>query len=58
MTNKEFLRRLCCKMVVLLKHGDKTRGQEELLPRDCEEHLDYILWGWRIKGSSKKIFIH
>ena len=26
-------------MVVLLKHGDRTRGQEELLPQACEKFL-------------------
>ena len=41
MTNKEFLRRLWYKMVVLLKHGNGTHGQEELLPRACE--------GWLIR---------
>ena len=28
-----------CKMVVLLKHGDRTHGQEELLPPTCEAWL-------------------
>ena len=28
--NKELLRHLGCKKVTLLKHGDRTRGQEEL----------------------------
>ena len=27
---KEFSRRLWCKKVILVKHGDRTRGQEEL----------------------------
>ena len=39
MTKKEFLRHLWCKMVVLLKHRDRTHGQEELLPRACEGWL-------------------
>ena len=39
MTKKEFLRRLWCKTVVLLKHGDRTCGQEELLPPACEGWL-------------------
>ena len=39
MTKKEFLRRLWCKMVVLLKHGDRIHGQEELLPWACEGWL-------------------
>ena len=39
MTKKGFLRRLWCKMVVLLKCGDQTRGQEEWLPRACEGWL-------------------
>ena len=30
MAKKEFLRHLWCKKVVLLKHGDRTRGQKEL----------------------------
>ena len=39
MTKKEFLRHLWCKMVLLLKHGDRIHGQEELLPRVHEEQL-------------------
>ena len=39
MTKKEFLRHLWSKMVVLLKHGDKIHGQEEMLPQACEEWL-------------------
>ena len=39
MTKKEFLRLLWCKMVVLLKPRDRTRGQEERLPWDSEEWL-------------------
>ena len=39
MTKKEFFRRLWCKMVVLLKHTDRTHGQEELLPWACKEWL-------------------
>ena len=40
MTKKEFLRRLWCKMVVLLKHRDRTHGQEEsCFPRACEGWL-------------------
>ena len=31
-TKKEFLRRLWCRMVVLLKLGDRSCGQEKLLP--------------------------
>jgi len=30
MAKKEFLRHLCCKKVVLLKHRDRTHGQKEL----------------------------
>ena len=30
MAKKEFLRRLWCKKVVFLKHGDRTCGQKEL----------------------------
>ena len=37
MVQKEFLRCLGSKKVVLLKHGDGTRGQKELY-WDCEEH--------------------
>ena len=36
---KEFLRCLWCKMVVVLKHRGRTRGQKDLLPWDCEEWL-------------------
>ena len=36
MAKKQFLGRLWCKMVVLLKHRDGTLGQEEQLPRDSE----------------------
>ena len=59
MTNKEFLRRLCCKMVVLLKHGDRTCGLEELLPWACEGRLiPYLgVGGGKKKGGFKKIFI-
>ena len=39
MAKKEFLRRLWCKMVVLIKQEDRTRGQEELLPWACEGRL-------------------
>ena len=38
-TKKEFLKYLWCKMVLLLKHGDRTHGQEERLPQACEEWL-------------------
>ena len=37
------LRRLWCKMVVLLKHGDKTRGQEVMLSWACEGWLTVYL---------------
>ena len=30
MAKKEFLSRLWCKKVIVLKHGDRTRGQKEL----------------------------
>ena len=36
---KKFWRLLWCKMVVLLKPGDRTCGQEELLPWACEGWL-------------------
>ena len=39
MTKKEFLRHLWCKMVVLLKAGDRTRGQGELLSQACDGRL-------------------
>ena len=38
-TKKEFLKHLWCKMVVLLKPGDRTPGQEELLSQACEGWL-------------------
>ena len=38
--NKESLRQLWCKNVILLKHSDRTPGQEELLPRDYEGQLN------------------
>ena len=50
MTKKEFLRCLWCKMVVLLKHGDRTRGQEE----PCKGWLIIypgVRRGMRIVGS-------
>ena len=39
MTKKEFLRHLWCKLVVLLKHRDRTPGQKKLLPRAYEGWL-------------------
>ena len=46
-------------MVVLLKHGDKTHGQEELLPWACKELLIIYLGigGGKEKGDFRKIFI-
>lgn len=38
MAKKEFLRRLRCRKVILLRHQDRTRGQKEL-PWGCEERL-------------------
>ena len=58
-TKKEFLRRLWCKMVVLLKHGDNTSGQEELLPLACEGWLIIYLRvgrGLRIAVLSKEFW--
>ena len=59
MTKKEFSRHLWCKMVVLVKLGDRTHGQEELLHQGCE--------GWLViyprtgegkeKGDFKRIFM-
>ena len=56
---KDFLKHLWCKNVVLLKLGDGIRGQKEL-PRDCEERLGS--WGpegvgWvKARLSSQKDF--
>ena len=53
MTRKEFLRCLWCKMVVLLKPGDRTCGQEELLPWACEGWLIIYIWEFEVrKGFS------
>ena len=43
---KEFLRRLRCRKVILLEHGDRTRGQEE--PAQDQTMLGYgaVPWGW------------
>ena len=49
MTKKEFLRQLWCKMVVLLKHGDRTCGQEELLPWAW-------LYTWELGEEGRKRF--
>ena len=59
MAKKEFLRLLSCKMVVLLKHGDRTHGQKEL--HWCSEeqliiHLE--LREVRKKGGFQKTFIY
>ena len=41
-------------MVVLGKQGDRTQGQEELLPRGCEGRLMiYLVAGG---GKEKKVF--
>ena len=56
---KEFLRRLWCRKAVLLKHGDRIRGQQELLPpQDCEELLItyFGIWGSKGKGNPNRIF--
>ena len=57
MAEKEFLRCLWYKMVVLLKHGDRTHGQEELFG-DCEERLITYLGvgGGRVEGNFYKDF--
>ena len=58
MAKKEFLRCLWCKKVILLKHGDRTRGQKEL-HWGCEEWL-VIYYGVRevkAKGGFQKDFI-
>ena len=39
-------------MVVLLKHGDRTHGQEELLPEACEGWLIIYLGVGRGLGTS------
>ena len=58
MTKKEFLRHLWCKTVVLLKQGDRTCGQKELLPRGCEGWLIIILGvgGGKVNGDFQKNF--
>lgn len=52
-------RSLRCAKVVLLKPRDKTLGQKELLPQDCEEQLSiyFGVGGSKEKGSSKRTFI-
>ena len=45
MAKKEFLRHLWCKKVILLKHGDRTRGQKELHWGYGGGPADYILSG-------------
>ena len=54
---KGFLRDLWCKTVILLKHRDKTRGQEEP-PRDHEERLIIylVVGGGKVKGKFPKDF--
>lgn len=58
MTEKEYLTCLWCKRVVLLKHGDRTYRQKELLPLGCEEWLIIFVGvgGGKEKGDSKRIF--
>ena len=36
MAKKELMRCLCCKKVILLKQGDRTHGQKELLHQGSE----------------------
>ena len=52
MAKKEISRRLWCKKVILLKHGDRTHGQEEL-PQDHEERLViyYGVGGGKVQGK-------
>lgn len=59
MVNKEFLRQLGCKKVVLLKQGDRTCGKEEL-PGDCEERLIIHLGVGRdkVQGKFPEVFAH
>ena len=59
MTKKEFLRHLWCKIVVLLKHGDRTHGQEGLLPWGYEGWLIIYLGvdGGKEKAGFNRIFI-
>ena len=58
MTKKEFLRCLWCKIGGLLKCGDRTRGQKELLHRGCEGWLIiyYRVGGGEEKGRLRKYF--
>ena len=58
-TKKELLRRLWCKMMVLLKTGDRTCGQKDLLPQGCEGWLIIylVVGGRKEKGGFKRIFI-
>ena len=51
-TKKEFLRHLWCKVVVLLKHRDRIRGQEEWLPPGLWGEADYIPGSWEGFGDS------
>ena len=44
-------------MVVVLKHRNKTQGQEELLPRACEEWLIvYLVAGRGLRIAYSKEF--
>lgn len=58
-TKKEFSRCLWCRMVVLLKHWDRTHGHKELLYWVCEGWLSIY---WRAgrskeKGGFRRVFI-
>ena len=44
MAKKEILRHLWCQKVILLKQGDRIRGQEEL--HWAVKSDGYILWSW------------
>ena len=56
---ERILNRSWYKMVVLLKHGDSTRGQKELLPWGCEGWLIIYLGagGGQEKGAFERTFI-
>ena len=47
-------RNIWCKMMVLLMHGDRTCGQKELLPQDCEGQLIIYFGVGGSKGKFQK----
>ena len=58
MTKKEFLRHYWCKIGGLLKHGDRTHEQKEMLHGGCEGWLIIYhgVGGGKEKGRLRKYF--